>query len=125
MSVTFDDALTHLHIEEPTGLEATNLDLYVEAANQWVGAKVADTIPEYVLQLATLLLIQHWWERSQLQQVNTLVDEQYVDIEGRTYAIPSGVRELIEGFLLTSVRPAPVSSFPDAAAWPDPVEWTV
>ncbi len=65
-------------------------------------------------------------DRSQRGPANVDDDETYADIEGRSYAIPNRIRELLDGYLIATfgaVAPAPVGCFPAVRAWPDPVEW--
>lgn len=122
MSVTVDQALDQLNFED-TEPDTVKLELFVDAANDWVESKVTDSAPPSISTLATLLLIQHWWERSQRGTNPPAASDPYADIEGRTYAIPNEVRELLDGYLSGSVRPSPTGEFPDAVSWPDPVEW--
>jgi hypothetical protein len=125
VAVTVPEAANHLRIPAGTeGQAAASLALFVAAANEWVEGKVTATAPAGVVKLAELELIRHWWEKSQRGPASApAVDETYVDIDGRAYAIPNDVRELIEDFLASSSTPAPVGCFPDARGWPDPVEW--
>ena len=121
MPVTLEDALDHLNIT--TRYEDGEVSLYVAAANEWIAERVSDTSPTPI-KLATLFLIGHWWD-SQRGPVGTPIDDgDLVTFNGRAYAIPNRVLEILGPWLL-SEHTEPVYSFPDAVAFPDPVEWPV
>lgn len=117
MSITIYEAIDHLNLED----DSEDLDealLYVNAANEWIATRVTDTSPAPV-KLATLFLVGHWWE-SQRGTASTPLSDETVFVAGVGYAIPNRVLELIDPY---RSRTAPVFSFPDAVAHPDPVEW--
>lgn len=121
MAVTLDEALEHLNITNSD--DDDEVELYVNAANEWIAERVADTSPTPV-KLAALFLIGHWWE-SQRGPVGTPVDDgSPFTFNGRAYAIPNRVLEILGPYLLDET-PSPSYSFPDAVAFPDPVEWPV
>ncbi len=117
MTVTRDQAADHLNMNGVADVELTKLDLYVDAANGWVGSRVTDTAPSAV-QLATLFLIEHWWASQ--RGPDAFVDDEFVGVGSVGYAIPTRVQELLGPFM---GRSSPSGSFPTASAWPDPVEW--
>lgn len=122
MPITVDEALVHLNIDDID--DAAELSLFVEAANEWIAERVVDTAPTPILTLASLFLVEHWWE-SQRGPVGTPVDDgDPLVFNGRSYAIPNRVLEILGPWLLDETA-APEFSFPDAVAFPDPVEWPV
>lgn len=116
MTVTIDEAIDHLNITESE--DQVEVELYVNAANEWVATKVADP-SAYAVKLATLFLIQHLWNSSQRGPTAVAIDDEIVTVTGVGYAIPNRVRELLQPYL---VQAAPAYSFPDAAYWPDAAE---
>lgn len=116
MSVTVEDATTFLNLTAEGDI--ADVELYVDAANGWIAQTVTDTATAAV-ELATLFLIQHWWRQSQLGPAAFVPDGELVVIGSVGYAIPNRVRELIGPYL---ARYSPTGEFPDAVAWPDPVE---
>ena len=121
MPITVDEAKTQLNITG-SGDEA-ELTLYVAAANEWVATRVADTSPSPV-KLATLMLVDHLWETQRGPATNP------IDETGNPYAfgfaIPNRVLELIAPYMTSGFGSKPAASsysFPDAVAYPDPVEW--
>lgn len=119
MSVTVEEAAAHLNLTEDDP-DLVELELYVEAANTWVAGKVTDT-DDPTTKLATLVLIQHWWRATQLGPATSPVDEEMALIGAASYAIPNIVKTLL-GLDISSAG-APTGDFPDAVAWPDPVEF--
>lgn len=120
MAVTLPEALDQLNIDDSSD-ELYEIQLFVNAANEWIATKTSSTprAPSAV-KLATLFLIDHLW-RSQRGPSGTPLDgDEIVTVSGVGYAIPNRVLELL-GVDLN--RPTPRSSFPDAAAWPDAVEY--
>lgn len=121
MSITLAEAREQLNVT--TYDDDLELGLYVDAANAWIATRVPDTSLAPV-RLASLFLVDHWWE-SQRGPVGTpLSDEGPVVLNGRAYAIPNRVLELLGPFLSTTIA-VPMGSFPDAVGFPDPVEWPV
>lgn len=118
MSVDLDQACSFLNLDQNSD-DLTKLGLYIDGANEWVGSKVEDTTTATAV-LATLELIRHWWE-PQRGPSAAPVDEEFVEIDSRSYAIPNWVAQLLG--LGGPAAPAGASSFPCARAWPDPVEW--
>lgn len=119
MTVTSDEAREHLNLTETE--DELELDLYVNAANEWVATKVSDSdVDAYAVKLATLFLIQHLWNSSQRGPTTIAVDGELVTVTGVGYAIPNRVAELLQPYL---ARTSPTYSFPDAVAWPDSVEY--
>jgi hypothetical protein len=111
MAVTLAQAKDRLDVV--TSADDAQLQLYVDAANTWVAARVSDTAPAPVV-LGTLLLIEHWWA----WPVGAPADE--ASFGGRGFAIPNRVKELLDPYL--SATSAPTSGFPAADCWwPDAV----
>lgn len=116
--ITLAEALRQLNIDEVPA-DTTELDLYVAAANEWVEERVTDTSPAPV-KLATLMLLDHLWE-TQRGPSATPLDVDTGAPTGLGYAVPNRVLELLGPYMTTAAQPT--GSFPDAVAWPDPVEW--
>lgn len=121
MSITLAEAKTQLNIDVNAVDDDAELTLYVAAANEWIATRVADTSPSPV-KLAALFLVDHWWT-SQRGPVGTPISEESVFVEGRGFAIPNRVLEILGPYI--TARATPSYSFPDAVAYPDPVEWPV
>lgn len=119
--VTVAEAKVELNIASSDATYDTELPWYVDASNVWIASKVADTTPAPV-KLATLFLIKHWWNTQKEPQTAPTPDGDVVVIAGRGFAIPNAVKEMLGPYLSTSGS-VPSYSFPDAVAWPDPVEW--
>lgn len=118
MAITRDQALAQLNFTSAPS-DTTELDLYVEAANEWVASKVDDP-SSATATLAALFLVDHWWSTQRGPVASPLDDEdEVVEIRGTTYAIPLKVLDLLD----LKPNPQPLGSFPDAVGWPDPVEW--
>lgn len=117
MSVTLDQALDQLNIR-PTSSDVAEVQLYTDAATEWIDSKVPDTSPTPIT-LATLFLIEHLWE-SQRGPASTPLSDEMVEVSGKSYAIPNRVLEMIEPFR-SKARPA--GSFPTATLWPDDTVW--
>jgi hypothetical protein len=120
VAVTVGEALRQLNLDDDLD-DIVELKLYVDAANEWVAGKVADTSPASV-RLATLFLVDHLWG-SQRGPVASPTSDDLVFVNSKAYAIPNRVLELLGPYLLSSTTSAPVGSFPDARSWPDPVEY--
>lgn len=120
MTITLDEALSHLNIDEPTVGEQSEVELFVDAANEWIDERVSDSSPAPV-RLAALFLISHLWETKR-GPVSSQFDDDIVQVSGTAFAIPNRVLELLGPFLLDGTA-SPTYSFPDAVAHPDPVEW--
>lgn len=116
MAITLPEALKQLNMQEPA--DTTELELYISAANEWIEERVTDTSPAPV-KLATLFLLDHWWE-TQRGPAATPLDDDFTTGPGVGFAIPNRVLELLDPYLSKST---PTFSFPDAVAFPDPVEW--
>lgn len=120
MAVTLPEALDQLNIDSDSD-DLYEVQLYVDAANEWIATKVSDTSPTPV-KLAALFLIDHLWQSQRGLAATPISGDEIVTVTGTGYAIPNRVRELLEPYLSTSGG-TPVYSFPDAVAWPDTVEW--
>lgn len=119
MSVTIEDAADHLKLLPGDAEGIARLQPFVDAANDWIASKAPDTTPAAVVDLATKFLIEHWYE-SQRGPSAVVVGEEVVYVDGRGYAIPNRVAQLLG--LGAPSSPSGASSFPDARGWPDPVE---
>lgn len=123
MSITFNEAVAQLNYQHgPT--DPTELNLYIDAANEWVAMRVADTSPAPV-KLATLLLLDHLWN-TQRGGAFTPVDEETGTPYTFGFAVPNRVLELLAPYMARGAGANPASAshaFPDAAGWPDPVEY--
>lgn len=120
MTITLDEALEQLNVTSSD--DEDEISLYVDAANEWIATRVTDTSPTPI-KLAALFLVDHWWE-SQRGPVGTPLSDDTVTYNGRGFAIPNRVMELL-GPYISGTSGSPVGSFPDAVAYPDPVEWPV
>lgn len=120
--ITLDEAVAHLNMEDAAASDILELTLFVDAAEEWVTAKVTDTTAATV-RLATLMLVGHWWETQRGPASNPLNTNEFAPIGGPGYAIPNRVKELLGLFPATNTNAT--GSFPDAVAWPDAVEWPV
>lgn len=121
MSVTLQEALDQLNDDQSDNL--VEVSLYVDAANEWIEARVSDTSPAPV-RLATLFLIEHWWQSQRGPASAPFEDGDPIVFNGRSYAIPNRVLEILGPYLLDDTT-TPQFSFPDAVAFPDPAEWPV
>lgn len=122
MSITIDQALSQLNMESVD--DAPELELYVDAANEWVATRVSDTSPAPV-RLATLMLLDHLWE-TQRGPASNPVDEELGTPSTFGFAVPNRVLELLAPYMSSGTGTKPAAStfsFPDAVAHPDPVEW--
>ena len=125
MSITINEALDQLNVSLSSP-DVPEIELYMDAANEWVATRVTDTSPAPV-KVATLILLDHLWETQRGPSSNP------VDTETGTpytfgFAIPNRVLELLAPYMNagTGAKPASASySFPDAVAFPDPAEWPV
>lgn len=120
--ITLDEAIAHLNMDDAAASDLLELELFIDAAEEWVTAKVTDTTAATV-KLATLMLIGHWWETQRGPASNPLNANEFVSVSSPGYAIPNRVKELLGLFAVTTADAT--GSFPDAVAWPDPVEWPV
>jgi len=124
VTITFDEALSQLNMESPE--DPAELELYVDAANEWVATRVSDTSPAPV-RLATLMLLDHLWE-TQRGPASNPVDDELGTPGTFGFAVPNRVLELLAPYMSagTGTKPAASTfSFPDAVGHPDPVEWPV
>lgn len=119
MPITLPEAKAQLNVagDDDDG----EIMLYVDAANEWIATRVTDTDPTPV-KLAALFLVDHWWT-SQRGPIGTPISEETMFIDGRGFAIPNRVLELLGPYITTTA--APRFAFPDAVAHPDAVEWPV
>lgn len=126
MSVTIDEALVQLNMASPSAEVVAEVTLYMDAANEWVATRVSDTSPTPV-KLATLFLLDHLWDMQRGPSTSP-VDEETGTPYSFGFAIPNRVLELLAPYMGAGAgaKPSAVSySFPDAVAFPDPVEWPV
>lgn len=127
MAITLEEALRQLNIPEaPTGGDLLELELYIDAANEWISERVTTTSPAPV-RLATLMLLDHLWETQRGPAGSPLEPDLDQGTTGSGFAVPNRVVELITPWLvegLGDVPASPIGSFPDAPGWPDPVERT-
>lgn len=124
MTITFDEALSQLNMESPE--DPAELELYVDAANEWVATRVSDTSPAPV-RLATLMLLDHLWE-TQRGPASNPVDDELGTPGTFGFAVPNRVLELLAPYMSSGIGAKPAVStfsFPDAVGHPDPVEWPV
>jgi hypothetical protein len=122
VTITLADAIAQLNY---TPEDTTELEFYVQAANEWVATRVSDTSPAPV-QLATRLLVEHWWDTQRGPVSPNPLDEELGTPYSFGFAIPNRVLELLAPYMNAGVGAKPASatySFPDAVAYPDPVEW--
>lgn len=127
MTVTIPEAYRHLNIE--SGEHANEVDLFVDAANEWVASRIgqpgwisatAAAARPNIIKVATLFLISHLWE-SQRGPAASPLDGDLATTGGLLgFAIPNRVAELLQD---SSTTATPKHSFPDAASWPDPVKY--
>lgn len=119
MTITLADALEKLNIPNDSS-EVYEVSDYMDAANEWIAEKVTDTSPAPV-KLATLFLLDHLWSLQRGPAVANPIDDYGVGFIGSPgFAIPNRVLELIAPYI---TKTGPLYSFPDAVAFPDPVEW--
>lgn len=121
MTVTLSEAVEQLNISVPA--DTDELQLYIDAANEWMGTKVTTTQDAdypHLAKLATLLLIDHLWGSQRGPAATPLAGDELVTISGVGFAIPNRVLELIDA--IPGRKASPSYSFPDAVSWPDSVE---
>jgi hypothetical protein len=126
--VDIDQAAAQLNIAVPDdpSPELTELELYVDAANEWMAEKVyVDDLGAAPVILATLFLIGHLWESQRGPASTPLNADEVVFVSRTGFAIPNYVLELIQPYLMASALTGggPAFSFPDAYAFPDAVEY--
>ena len=119
MAITLADAKLELNIDVGDISEDDELELYVDAANEWVASKVEDTTTARA-QLATRMLVAHLWE-TQRGPASSPLDDDGTLIRGAGYAVPNRVKELLGLASDMALRLSPSASFPDAGEWPDPI----
>ena len=115
MAITIDDAKAHLN--KTTDDDDVELLFFVNAANEWMAAEVGDTT-SYTVQLATRMLVAHWWE-TQRGPAGNPIDGDDAERRGSWFSIPNKVRELLQSKHSTATTPR--YDFPDVAGWPDQV----
>lgn len=120
MAVDLADTKTHLNITDDD--DDTELQFFIDAANEWIATQVdtSDLTAKPVL-IATLELIRHWWQLSQLGPAD-IADAEADDVG--QLRIPPIVHQMLGPYLSgssTAAPPAALYSFPDAPSWPDPV----
>lgn len=118
MSVTIDEAAAHLNVPMDSE-EIGKIRLFTDAANEWIANKITDTSPA-VVKLATLFLLEHFWESQRGPAFTPLAGDEMVEVDGTSYSIPNRVLELIHDY---RVKATPTGSFPDAPCWPEPAGW--
>ncbi len=120
MAITLADAKAHLNIPSDEHDDDVELEFFVNVANEWIEEEVADP-DSYRAQLATRMLVAHWWE-TQRGPAGGVLDDGGGAAPGSWYSIPNKVKELLPE--KHSAASTPQGSFPEAVAWPDPVEYT-
>lgn len=121
MTVTLDEAIDTLNITDDD--LSWRVQLYVDAANEWIEANVdEDYLERSTVKLATLFLVEHFWNSSQRGPTGPDVGEDFVMVSGIGYAIPNRVKELLG---ISLAQSGPSYEFPEAVAFPDPAEWPV
>lgn len=118
MAILLADAKSHLNIPLDDTTDDVELQFFVDAANEWIADKVADPSTKQV-QLATRMLVAHWWETQRGPSGGVLDDDG--DARGSWFSIPNKVKELLPE--RHAAASTPQGSFPEAVAWPDPVEY--
>lgn len=116
MAITLDDAKRHLN--KQGAADDDELDFFVSAANEWIANEVSDPTT-VTAQLATRMLVAHWWETQRGPAGGPIDRNGGAEIRGRWYSIPDKVRDLIPELRHTTVTPT--YEFPAAGGWPDPV----
>lgn len=112
MAITIEDAKQHLN---KTGTaDDDELTFFVGAANEWIANEVDDD-DSFTAQLATRMLVAHWWETQRGPAANPIDGER----KGAWFSIPNKVRELLQSKADAALTPR--FEFPDAGGWPDPV----
>lgn len=119
MAITLDEAKTHLNIPLTYLDDDTELELFVDAANEWIAAEVTDDTTA-VARLATRMLVAHWWQTQRGPAGGSFGDDGDGS-RGAWFSIPNKVRELLQE--KHAAASTPQGSFPDAVAWPDSVEY--
>lgn len=117
MTITLAQAKSQLNIDPADSSADTELQLYVDAGNEWVAEKVTDTSPAPV-KLATLLLIDHLWTTQRSPTTSPLDTADTVSPGGLIEAIPDRVSGLLAPFITAQT---PSYDFPDVVDWPDPI----
>lgn len=120
MAITLAEAKAHLNIPPGATDEDAELEFFVSAANEWIADEVADPT-SYRAQLATRMLVAHWWETQRGPAGGGVLGDDADSGRGSWYSIPNKVKELLPE--KHSASSTPQGSFPDAVAWPDPVEY--
>lgn len=116
---TLQQVKTHLNIDNSDTTHDVELQMFLEAAEEWVATKVADTTPKPV-QLAILFLVAHLWDPQRGPVAAPLDDVNQPIAAGFGFAIPNRVRELLDPYMTAASTPR--YSFPDARCYPDPIE---
>lgn len=123
MAATFDQAVAILNLDpdDMTGGDAIELQLYLDAANEWIATKVTDTSPAPVT-LATLELLRSLWESQRGTDASPLAGDDPVPVNTLSAVITSRVLELIGPYMHKAV-PLGLANFDQVPGWPDAVEW--
>lgn len=124
MAVTLAQAKLHLNIDLTDTTDDTELQFFVDAANEWIATQVPTAnLNAKPVQLGTLELVRHWWDSQRGPAAAVLDDSENWHLGLLGFAIPTRVRELIGPYRSSVSTAAPTGSFPDAACWPDSVRW--
>lgn len=115
MAITLDDAKAHLN--KQTVADDDELQFFVDTANEWITAEVSEP-DSFRSQLATRMLVAHWWT-TQRGPAGGPLDDEGGDSRGSWFSIPNKVRELLPEKADKATTPR--FEFPDAGGWPDPV----
>lgn len=121
MAITLAEAKVQLNIPASDTTDDVELTFFVNTANEWIADEVSDP-SSYRAQLATRLLVAHWWE-TQRGPVGGVLDDGSDSARGAWFSIPNKVKELLPE--KHAAASTPVGSFPDAVAHPDPVEYPI
>lgn len=120
MAITLEDAKTQLNIPLMDTSDDAELTFYVNAANEWIEAEVgAVDAALYTSQLATRMLVAHWWDTQRGPAGGNPLDSDEAGSRGVWFSIPNKVRELLRSKQATATTPQ--YEFPASASWPDPV----
>lgn len=117
MAITLDEAKAQLNIPLDVTTDDTELTFYVNVANEWIADEAAEPT-SYRAQLATRMLVEHWW-RTQRGPAGGVFGDDGDSDRDFWRSIPPNVKELLSERQTTATTPQ--YDFPDAGAWPDPV----
>lgn len=124
MAVDLTQTKAHLNITDDD--DDDELGFFVNAANEWIATQVDEVdLTANPVQIATLELVRHWWQLSQLGPADVAALQEADDVGLVGLRIPPIVHQMLGPYLSGSgtAPAAPLGSFPDARAWPDPVCW--